>query len=90
MAALALWDYTAQSARWVFGAASGDPVTDRILQALRSRRPGLSLSSIGALFGGHRRSGEIRRALEALRRQGLAESLQVPTGGRPSEIWRAV
>jgi len=90
VAALALWDYTAQSARWIFGSASGDPVTDRILQALRSRNRGLTLSSIGALFGGHRRSGEIRRALEALQGQGLAESLQVPTGGRPSEIWRAV
>jgi hypothetical protein len=38
LAALALWDYAEQSARYVFGDATGDPVADQILEALRASR----------------------------------------------------
>jgi len=35
-AALALWDYAEESARYIFGVATGDPVADAILQAVRN------------------------------------------------------
>ena len=38
LAALAVWDYCAASARWIFGERLGDPVAERILAALRSGR----------------------------------------------------
>src|SRR5262249_35442373 len=34
-AALAIWDYCEQSCRYIFGDALGNPIADRILQALR-------------------------------------------------------
>jgi Protein of unknown function (DUF3987) len=41
LAALALWDYSEKSARYIFGDATGDPVADQIYNALRG--PGLGL-----------------------------------------------
>jgi hypothetical protein len=46
-AALALWDYAEASARYMFGDATGDPVADQILEALRAAgREGMSRTEI--------------------------------------------
>jgi hypothetical protein len=40
LAALAVWDYAEESARYIFGDASGDPEADAILDALRNAGTG--------------------------------------------------
>ena len=86
--ALALWDYCARSARYIFGAALGDPIADRILSALRGQPEGIDRQAIRDLFSGHH-SDKIRAALEELARLQLAQVEKVPTRGRSREVWRA-
>jgi hypothetical protein len=89
-AALALWRYCADSARYIFGDALGDPVADGILSALRARGDeGLSRTEIRDVFGRHRKADEVERALSILRRLGRARCVAEVTGGRPAERWHA-
>jgi len=88
LAALAIWRYCEQSARWVFGDATGDPTADTILGALR-RNGELDREDIVNLFGRHANRPRIERALSLLLAAGLAHPVRQPTGGRPREVWRA-
>ncbi|MBA3262347.1 MAG: DUF3987 domain-containing protein [Thermoleophilaceae bacterium] len=88
-AALAVWDFSEASARFLFGASLGDPVADEILGALRRSPDGLTRTAIRELFGRHRSSGEIARALGLLQRHTLAYPRSEETGGRPAERWFA-
>ena len=88
LAALALWEYVESSAQYIFGARMGDPVADRIVDALTGAPNGLTRTEISSLFGRHQRSTSIERALSQLRKSHLVEPAQDDTGGRPSEIWR--
>lgn len=89
-AALEVWRYCADSARFVFGDSLGDPTADEILRALRTAGAGgMTRTAIRDLFGRHRGAQEIDRALVALMTGGLARSETLSTGGRPSESWRA-
>jgi hypothetical protein len=88
-AALALWEYVEESAAWVFGDSLGDPEADAILRQLRLRPEGLTRTEINELFRGHRRTGEIERALAVLKEQGLAVAELTDTGGRRAERWCA-
>ena len=45
-AAIALWEYAARSARWVFGDTLGDPVADEIYRALLDEPDGLTSSQL--------------------------------------------
>jgi hypothetical protein len=90
-AALAVWQYCEDSARYIFGSLLGDPTADTILTALRAAPDGLTRTQIANdVLGKHKPSGEISRALAALVGQRLAAPETIETGGRPSEIWRAV
>jgi hypothetical protein len=86
-AALAFWDYAQASARFIFGDSLGDPMADEILSALRVNPLGLTRTEISNLFVGHRKSGDISRALLVLAQSGLASYRPEPTGGRPDERW---
>jgi hypothetical protein len=88
LAALAFWQYCFQSARWVFGDATGDPTADTILSALRRGGP-LSRNDVVELFGRHLNRARIERALGQLLAAGLARREPVQTGGRPRELWHA-
>src|SRR5215217_1842369 len=64
LAALALWDYAEKSALYIFGHASGDPVADRIYNALRAAgKDGMTRTEISHLFGRNRSSERIAQAL---------------------------
>jgi hypothetical protein len=89
LAALAVWRYAEQSARYVFGGSLGDQVADDILAALRRSPAGLSRTDIGRLFSGHRDAAQVGRALGLLHRDGLARCVTRETGGRPAEHWFA-
>lgn len=87
LAALEVWRYCDESARYIFGDTLGDPTADEILRALRASAAGLTRSEINGLFDGHKPSAEISRALLVLHNSGLARFEKVQTKGRPTERW---
>jgi hypothetical protein len=88
-AALALWQYAEDSARYIFGDATGDPVADTIYAALKGAgTDGMSRTDISNLFKRHMSAERIGQALAFLLETGRAEPKQnTDTGGRPSEWW---
>jgi predicted HTH transcriptional regulator len=86
-AALALWDYAEKSTVAIFGEMSGDPTADRILVALNEHQD-MTETEIRDLFGRHKSSNEIDRALNTLKASGKLKDEIVTTGGRPKTIWR--
>jgi hypothetical protein len=86
-AALALWQYAAESVRFIFGDSLGNPAADELLVALKMSPEGLSRTRIYHYFNGHRSSLELRRALGLLQSLRLAHCKQIKTEGRPSESW---
>jgi len=88
-AALAVWAYADESARYIFGDDIGDPVADRILAALRSAPEGMTREEIRDLFSHNQASEKIDRVLQKLAETGLAYCRKEPTRGRPAERWFA-
>lgn len=88
-AALAMWEYSERSARYIFGGRLGDPAADVILDALRDSPRGLTRTDISALLGRNKPAGEISRALGTLSSLGLARCQREETAGRSSERWTA-
>lgn len=88
-AALAVWDYCEASARYIFGDATGDPVADRIMEALRNAPEGLTRTQINDLLGRNIPMPRISEALGLLLRLGRVWLETVATEGRPREFWYA-
>lgn len=89
-AALGLWKYAEESARLVFGNSLGNPVEDKILDALQKSKDGLTRTDIRDLFNRNKSVHQIDQALSALSRKGLAHFQMIATSGRPAECWFAV
>ena len=89
-AALSVWGFAEDSARYIFGDSLGDPIADRILGALRESDGGLTRTQIADLFQQHRSARQIDRALEALAELQLAEMKSERTKGRSAERWVAL
>ncbi|MCX6620621.1 MAG: hypothetical protein NTY38_06015, partial [Acidobacteria bacterium] len=83
IAALAVWRYCEDSARFIFGDAIGDSTADAILQALKAAPEGLTRADISYLFGKNKPAHDIMRALNVLQGNGLASAVKEETGGRP-------
>ena len=93
MAALAVWQYCEDSARFIFGDALGDVMADEILRELRSRAEGMTRNDIREYFQRHKSSAEIGRALGVLQEYGLARMVrnrEQPDQVRPTERWYAM
>ncbi len=88
-AALACWSYADQSAKFIFGDATGDPVADSILAALRQRPGGMTRADINELFSGHKSANKLAAALQVLHTHGLVTFITQHTGGRPVTVWHA-
>ncbi|MEM7393416.1 MAG: DUF3854 domain-containing protein, partial [Verrucomicrobiota bacterium] len=58
LAALAMWDYVEQSCMYIFGDATGDPIADTILKALKLNSEGLTRTDISKLFGKNKNSDQ--------------------------------
>jgi hypothetical protein len=86
-AALAVWDYCSASAALLFGMSTGDPIADRIREAIETSADALSKYQIRRLFHGHVESGRIDAALETLVAAGALSAHTEPTAGRPSTRW---
>lgn len=88
-AALAVWDYCAASAAYLFGHSTGDDVADRILSGLRRARNGMTRTEIRELVGNKLTEARIGHACDLLKRHALANATEARTGGRPAQRWRA-
>ena len=91
-AALALWRYYFDSARFIFGDSLGNPVADDLLWALRAAGAcGMTRSEMsGTVFGRNRSAREIARGLSLLKELRLARGQVDRSGaGRPVERWFA-
>jgi hypothetical protein len=81
-----VWDYCSATASHLFGNSTGDPIADRIREALEASPDGLSKHQIIRLFHGHV-NGDA--ALEQLMLIDVASCHSELTGGRPSTLWSA-
>jgi len=84
-----VWQYAEASATYLFGDATGDPIADRVLAALRHNGP-MTQNELRDLFGQHVKANVLTRALETLVAAGKIASQQVLTGGRPCTVWTAI
>ena len=89
-AALAVWNYCAASARYIFGDSLGDPVAHELLRFLQASPAGRTRTEIRDFFGRHQSAERIAQALGVLISYGKAKSQQQASGGRPVERWVAV
>jgi hypothetical protein len=91
LAAHAVWRYCEASAAYIFGERLGDPVADRLREALfAAGGEGLDFTEQRDLFGRHVSAARLEQAREALHRRGEAETSAVETGGRPRMVSRAL
>jgi hypothetical protein len=88
-AAMALWTYAEDSARYIFGNTLGDPVAEDILRLLRTAPQGLTRADLYNAFARHRSSQVIGAALLRLQQQQLVHPISKPTDGRWAELWLA-
>jgi hypothetical protein len=87
-AALAVWRYSLDSARWIFGDSLGDPTADEIWSLAKDRPGGISRTEVRDLFSRNKKAREIDRALAVLEDAGRLRRAAVPDGhGRPAETW---
>jgi hypothetical protein len=89
-AALAVWDYCYASASLLFGMSTGDPIADRIREAIEASGDGMSKYKIRRLFHGHVEGDRIDAALETLVGLGALSIRSEPTGGRPTTCWSVI
>ena len=92
-AALGVWQYCLDSARFIFGDSLGDPTADEILRELRTHPQGMTRTEIRELFNRNKSSSEIGRALTALQEHGLARmdrEREQEGQIRPTERWFAL
>jgi hypothetical protein len=87
-AALAVWRYCRNSARFLFDCLH--PHAERLLSALRAAPAGLAKTKLYAVLGRNCDKREVESALAQLERHGLADQEQQATPGRSAEIWKAV
>ena len=88
-AGLALWNYAARSAAWALTGATGDPLAEQIHAVLRQHPGGLTRSQISQALNHNQPAGQIDHALHALHAAGRVTTAQIPTGGRPAQLWTA-
>jgi hypothetical protein len=93
LAALAVWQYCEESARFIFGDALGDPTADEIIRELRKYPQGMSRNEIREFFHHNKSSDQIDRALSLLQEHGMTRMKreQEREGQkRPTERWFAL
>ncbi len=89
LAALALWEYAEDSARYIFGDATGDPVADQVMEALRAAgEDGMSRTELRDLFGRNRSADRINQALALLAKLGRVRRDKEQSSGRGPKVER--
>jgi hypothetical protein len=85
-AALAVWDFCDDSARYLFAGASGDARADRLLGELRRHCP-MTRTEVDRFFGKHLTAAELDSIRDALVGAGAIGVAKVSTDGRDAEVW---
>jgi hypothetical protein len=67
--------------------STGDPIADRIREAIEASEGGSSKTQIRRLFHGHLEAHRIDAVLEKLLILGALSTHSEPTAGRPSSLW---
>ena len=88
-AALALWQYCEDSARYIFGNQTGNKIADTIYAALLGTEDGLTKTQIRDVFQRNVSANQINSALKLLIELGKIEAVKEITDGRPREIFIA-
>jgi hypothetical protein len=91
-AALALWRYAEDSARYLFGTHTGDRLADRLLSALQEAKDdGLTRTQLRDVCGRNESAGRITAALRNLNEMGMVRCERVAESGncKPTERWFA-
>ena len=88
-AAVALWQYCENSASYIFGAATGNAIADRILAALKDAgAEGLDTEAIYRLFQGNVPAARYNTALKQLETSGrITKRSEKGTGGRDRVVF---
>ncbi|BDC48738.1 hypothetical protein F183_A10540 [Bryobacterales bacterium F-183] len=92
-AALEVWRYCEDSARYIFGESFGNPVADDLLAELRERPDGMNRTEIRDFFNRNKSSASISSALSLLSEHKLVlvkHERATSDQKKPSEIWHAV
>ncbi len=86
-AAMALWNYSVASVKYLYGEKCGDRMADIIFDALK--KGPLSDSDISALFKGNPSAPRLAQAKKLLADQKKIFLTTEQTAGRPKNIWQA-
>lgn len=84
-AAVAVWQYCENSARFIFGGQESDTVQQKIIENLKAKP--LTQTAINGLFGGHVSAGKLREKLEMLSAKGRIVCREEKTDGRALKKW---
>lgn len=88
LAALEVWRYAEESAKWVFGDRLGQRLADHCLALLREAgAQGITRNELREALGHRIAGGRITDALQLLEDAGLAHNESISTGGRPTDRW---
>jgi len=84
-AALAVWQYAEDSAKYVFGNSTGDSLADRLLAIIREKP--VTMKDIHNLTGNNLPAAKLHAALNKLVRLKLIRRVPEKTAGRPADRW---
>jgi len=88
LAAMALWKYCEESARWIFGTSTGNRNADKILGALRHAPNGMTKTEISVeVFNRHASSADIDEALRLLNGLKMVRFQVEASDGPPIQRW---
>jgi len=85
-AALAAWEFSENSCKYLFGSKAANTIEAEILQALKKKKS-LSMSEIRDLFERNLPSVVYKKALKNLYEAGLVGFIQEKTAGRNKVLW---
>lgn len=89
LAALALWEYVEASTKFVFGAADCDPITTKIVNALKER-PLTQTELYREVFKCNVPAKRIAIALQNLAARGKIQATEEINGRRPTRRWSLI
>jgi hypothetical protein len=81
--ALAVWDYSDQSACWCYGRSVGDPLADELWQAISHRPQGMTRTDIRDYFSRNKRRHDIDNALARLAHADTIECRRLAVANGP-------
>lgn len=89
-AALALWQYCEDSAKFIFGMNAGDKIANEIFAALEKSKNGMSRTEINNLFNRNRSAKDNDAALQVLIDMNRIVKIEEKTSGRPREVFKVL